>query len=144
MEDKILKCSNCGSNEVAVQQKGFDGGKAVIGGWLLGGIGFLMAGYKNSKEVTAICSTCKVTWNYNEVLSIDQLKFKESFYRLYKLKDYDQAEVLYLSNCQYDEITTDVHLAYAKIKAEDRRSQMINLGFMAFVIIMLILIVITN
>lgn len=29
MEDKILKCSNCGSNDVIAKQKGFDGANAA-------------------------------------------------------------------------------------------------------------------
>jgi len=56
MSDQI-KCPRCQSSQVAVNKKGFSGGKALAGATLTGGIG-LLAGTIGSNKVKITCLSC--------------------------------------------------------------------------------------
>ena len=56
-----IKCSNCGSTQIMGGKKGFSGGKALLGGVLLGGVG-LLAGLHGSKKVVITCLNCGHKW----------------------------------------------------------------------------------
>lgn len=52
-----IRCPKCGSNQVTANQKGFSGGKALVGGILTGGVG-LLAGTIGSKKIIITCLSC--------------------------------------------------------------------------------------
>ena len=54
---KVLCCPKCQSQELHAEQKGFSGGKAVVGAVLFGGVG-LLAGAIGSKDVNITCLKC--------------------------------------------------------------------------------------
>jgi len=56
-KEEYLCCPKCHSKELHSEQKGFSGGKALVGGLLTGGIG-LLAGTIGSKEVAITCLNC--------------------------------------------------------------------------------------
>lgn len=56
-EDEYLCCPKCHSRELHAEQKGFSGGKALVGAVVAGGIG-LLAGTLGSKDVQITCLKC--------------------------------------------------------------------------------------
>lgn len=56
-KEEYLCCPKCMSRELHTEQKGFSGGKALVGGLLTGGIG-LLAGTIGSKDVAITCLKC--------------------------------------------------------------------------------------
>lgn len=63
--DEYLACPKCGSKELHSNQKGFSGGKAVVGAVLTGGIG-LLAGTIGSKDIQITCLKCGNTFKAGE------------------------------------------------------------------------------
>ena len=56
MENQIT-CPKCHSTQLTANKKGFSGKKAVVGGLLTGGIGFL-AGTIGSNKIVLTCLNC--------------------------------------------------------------------------------------
>lgn len=57
MNTKQFHCSNCGSTQLLVQQRGLDTNKAIIGDIIAGPIGILAASVGGSENVIT-CLTC--------------------------------------------------------------------------------------
>lgn len=57
MDQARFTCSNCGSNQLLIQKRGFDAEKAIIGDLLAGPIGIL-AGNIESNDSVITCLTC--------------------------------------------------------------------------------------
>jgi TM2 domain-containing membrane protein YozV len=73
-----IKCPKCSSNQITANQKGFSGGKALVGGILTGGVG-LLAGTIGSKKIKITCLSCGHTFNPGEDLdSVELKKIKQS------------------------------------------------------------------
>ena len=56
-----IKCPRCGSTQLTANKKGFGLGKALVGGFLLGGVG-LVGGFVGSGKVQITCLSCGKTW----------------------------------------------------------------------------------
>lgn len=56
-----IKCPNCKSNSITANKKGFGLGKAVLGGFLTGGIG-LLGGFIGSNKIKLTCLSCGYNW----------------------------------------------------------------------------------
>jgi transcription elongation factor Elf1 len=52
-----IKCPKCGSEQITANKKGFSGKKALVGGFLTGGVG-LLAGTLGSNKVVITCLNC--------------------------------------------------------------------------------------
>ena len=55
--ESYLCCPKCGSRDLHAEQKGFSGGKALVGAVTFGGLG-LLAGTIGSKDVQITCLKC--------------------------------------------------------------------------------------
>jgi len=60
-EASAVRCPKCGSTQVAANRKGFGVGKALIGGFLTGGVG-LLGGFIGSGKVLVTCLKCGKQW----------------------------------------------------------------------------------
>lgn len=63
--ESYLCCPKCGSRELHAEQKGFSGGKALVGAVAVGGLG-LLAGTIGSKDVQITCLKCGNKFNAGE------------------------------------------------------------------------------
>jgi RNA polymerase subunit RPABC4/transcription elongation factor Spt4 len=59
--EEPIRCPRCGSTQVTANKKGFGVGKALVGGFLTGGVG-LLAGFLGSGEVMVTCVKCGKQW----------------------------------------------------------------------------------
>lgn len=59
--DDKLYCPNCGSSQFVANKKGFGAKKALLGGFLTGGIG-LFAGFIGSNKIKITCLKCGHTY----------------------------------------------------------------------------------
>ncbi len=57
MDQATFTCSNCGSDQLLIQKKGFDAEKAIIGDLIAGPIEIL-AGNIDSNDYVVTCLTC--------------------------------------------------------------------------------------
>jgi transcription elongation factor Elf1 len=57
VDDKILKCPRCGSDQLEESKKGFDEGLGTLGWLMFGPIG-LMAGEIDSDKMIITCLDC--------------------------------------------------------------------------------------
>ena len=60
-EEEPLRCPYCGSTYITANKKGFGLGKALVGGFLTGGVG-LLAGFIGSGKVKCTCLKCGQEW----------------------------------------------------------------------------------
>ena len=60
-EEDPLRCPYCGSTYITANKKGFGLGKALVGGFLTGGVG-LLAGFIGSGKVKCNCLKCGQEW----------------------------------------------------------------------------------
>jgi predicted nucleic-acid-binding Zn-ribbon protein len=137
-----VKCPKCGSKQVSANKKGFSVGKAVGGVVVAGGVGVL-AGTIGKDDVIITCLSCGHQWEPSELykkLQQEQAKkeyadlkaWKKDFYGAYEAKEYEKAEVIYLSKRQFNTRMPDVHGAYSFLKKGDRD---LSLLVVAFVVI---------
>ncbi|MEJ2884194.1 hypothetical protein [Pedobacter sp. GR22-6] len=138
MQKDELNCPTCNSTNVEAKEKGFDNDSAAVGAVLFGGVGMLVAGYKDRKMVMIHCLDCKFQWNHNHALGMNYKTFKKEFYELYKRKEFVQAAQLYISYNEQEELNEDVHEIYSRMRSEDRKSSLIAIGFALFALILLI------
>ena len=59
--EEPIRCPRCGSTQVTANKKGFGVGKALVGGFLTGGVG-LLAGFLGSGKVMVTCVKCGKQW----------------------------------------------------------------------------------
>lgn len=57
MTEEKIRCPKCNSEQITADKKGFQAGKAIVGGILTGGIG-LLAGFHGSKKLVLYCMAC--------------------------------------------------------------------------------------
>ncbi|MBB4043885.1 DNA-directed RNA polymerase subunit RPC12/RpoP [Bacteroides reticulotermitis] len=67
--DVYLGCPSCGSKDIHAEQKGFSGGKALVGSLAVGGIGIL-AGTIGSRDVNITCLKCGKKFKAGEAKTI--------------------------------------------------------------------------
>ena len=60
-EEAPLRCPNCRSTYITANKKGFGLGKALVGGFLTGGVG-LLAGFIGSGKIKCTCLKCGYEW----------------------------------------------------------------------------------
>ncbi|GAA4453355.1 hypothetical protein GCM10023092_13550 [Rurimicrobium arvi] len=56
-----VQCPRCGSTQIYVDKKGYNGGKACCGALLAGPLG-LLCGTHKANDVQLTCLKCKKTW----------------------------------------------------------------------------------
>lgn len=59
--EEPIRCPRCRSTQVTANKKGFGVGKALVGGFLTGGVG-LLAGFLGSGKVMVTCVKCGKQW----------------------------------------------------------------------------------
>lgn len=59
--EEPVRCPRCGSTQITANKKGFGVGKALVGGFLTGGVG-LLAGFLGSGKVLVTCVKCGKQW----------------------------------------------------------------------------------
>jgi hypothetical protein len=57
----MVKCPDCGSENVYIDKKGYGLGKAAVGMVVAGPVG-LLGGFLGSKKLKAQCLDCKWKW----------------------------------------------------------------------------------
>jgi len=67
--EEFLCCPKCRNKDLHTEQKGFSGGKALVGAVLTGGIG-LLAGTIGSKDIQITCLKCGHKFKAGEALTI--------------------------------------------------------------------------
>lgn len=148
MEENSVKCPKCGSSQITAQKKGFSGVKAVGGALVAGGVG-LLAGLHGSSDIDVTCLNCGKHWNPKKLAEqrkqeqtrksiADHNKWKESFYNAYDLQDFDKAAEIYQRKIRFSTQLPDVHAAYKYQRKFDRDWMLIKLGFIAFIILLLV------
>lgn len=70
MEEPIIRCPHCGSQQLAVGEKGFSTGKAVVGTLLTNMVGGLLFGFLGSGKAKVTCLNCGKTMNISELEKI--------------------------------------------------------------------------
>lgn len=58
MEEPIIRCPHCGSQQLSVGEKGFSMGKAVVGTLLTNMVGGVLFGLLGSGKTEVICLSC--------------------------------------------------------------------------------------
>jgi DNA-directed RNA polymerase subunit RPC12/RpoP len=69
--EEYICCPVCCSKDLHSQQKGFSGGKALVGAVLTGGIG-LLAGTIGSKKIRMTCLKCGARFKAEDALHINK------------------------------------------------------------------------
>ena len=124
MTSKIL-CPKCGSEQISANKKGFSGGKALIGGLLMGPIG-LAVGALGRNKIKVTCLNCAATWDPGEGKSetIEKnLSYEDHFLELLKFKKTEDAKQAYASehNINLNQVTESaLSLEYDRIMEQKR------------------------
>jgi DNA-directed RNA polymerase subunit RPC12/RpoP len=69
ISEEYLACPHCGSRDIHADQKGFSGGKALVGGLVAGPLG-LLAGTVGKNDVTLTCLKCGHKFKAGEALVV--------------------------------------------------------------------------
>ena len=141
MEDNPIHCENCNSTNIEAKEQGFDNDTAVVGGLLFGGLGMLVAGYKNRKMIIIHCLDCKHQSNHNRAMGTNYKSFKTQFYERYTNEKFEEAFLMYSSYLdEPGDAIENVHEVYERFRKEDQRSKIITISFIIFIILLLAII----
>jgi DNA-directed RNA polymerase subunit RPC12/RpoP len=70
MEEPIIRCPHCGSQQLSVGEKGFSAGKAIVGTLLTNMAGGILFGLLGSGKTKVTCLNCGKTMNVSELEKI--------------------------------------------------------------------------
>lgn len=70
MEELIIRCPHCGSQQLSVGEKGFSTGKAIVGTLLTNMVGGVLLGLLGSGKTKVTCLNCGKKMNVSELEKI--------------------------------------------------------------------------
>lgn len=113
-----LVCPKCGSSNVYVGQKGFSGGKALVGAVAVGGLG-LLAGTHGKNDLICNCLTCNHKFTPDQSISDSNTDFWNHIDNLLRNGSLSDA-------CKYYYKKTGITYSYEVENRLEKRLQKLN------------------